>query len=174
MEICVCTFGSGRILPRYSTVNFLPEVKTSSRKITKLILHICLGRGGCGCNKKCGAWWLPGWFSSSTSRGARCRVGEIQELLSGGHPVRYLLTFPASCSQNNPPRWFCWLPFVCSKRYLEGGVESGLKPLDTTFKPKLLHIKGKRRPVIRQVNSSYSEGALSVEELTLIHCYAHK
>ena len=38
-------------------------------------------------------------------------------------------------------------------RYLEGGVASGLNAVDGVFKPKLFHVKGKRRPVTREVGT---------------------
>ncbi|XP_076316612.1 villin-1-like [Tachypleus tridentatus] len=88
------------------------------------------------------------WLGSQTSRDeagvAAYKTVELDEFL-GGSPVQH-----REVEGHESKQFLSY--FRKGIRLLSGGISSGLKHVDTSFQPRLFHVKGKRRPVVRQIN----------------------
>ncbi|XP_022245088.1 villin-1-like [Limulus polyphemus] len=88
------------------------------------------------------------WLGSQTSRDeagvAAYKTVELDDFL-GGSPVQH-----REVEGHESKQFLSY--FRRGIRLLSGGVSSGLKHVDTSHQPRLFHVKGKRRLVVRQIN----------------------
>ncbi|XP_055329268.1 villin-1-like [Paramacrobiotus metropolitanus] len=103
-------------------------------------------------------FWLGEHASQDEAGVSAIKTVELDDLL-GGTPIQHR---EVQGSESERFRGY----FPGGIRYMEGGVGSGLSHVELTIKPKLYQVKGKRRPIFRELRSiswsSMNEGDVFV------------
>jgi len=90
-------------------------------------------------------FWLGESTTQDESGACAIKAVELDDYL-GGFPVQYR---EVQCKESK-----AFLSYFKTKggiKYLTGGVKSGFNHVDNTIKPRLLHVKGKSTPRIREI-----------------------